>query len=85
MYKIIQCRTTETGTEKCNQIAETSRIKEARGLQKMHFNSHIEMLARHEFDAYWDDFDINSEDFILIAYNSERKIIYSYRVVIQNV
>lgn len=50
----------------------------------MHFNSHIEMLARHEFDAYWDDFDVNSEDFILIAYNSERKIIYSYRVIIQN-
>ena len=43
------------------------------------------MLARHDFDAYWDDSDVDQDNFVLIAYDSDRKIIYSYRVIIEEV
>lgn len=81
MYKIIQCRRTEDqDREWCNQIGETTRIKEARGLVKMNFHSHLEIVSKHEFDIYWDDYSLDEENFTLIGYNSDRKIIYSYKV-----
>lgn len=81
MYKIIQCRSTEGSPERCNQLNETGRIKEARGLQKMQFNSHLEMLYTHEMYEYWDEWDVDFDIFMLTAFVGT-KMVYSYRVVI---
>ena len=81
MFQIVQCRDVGSG-EVCNQIDESNRIKEAKGLQKMHFKSHLEMVKNHHLD-YWDDVDIDMENFTLIAYDAERKVVYTYRVIIR--
>ena len=82
MYKIIQCRSVEGYPEVCNQVDETNRIKEARGLLKMQFNSHIDNLYRHEMYVYWDRWELDEDKLTFVAYDGNR-VIYSYRVVME--
>lgn len=83
LYRIIQCRDTGEG-EICNQVNQSTRIKEARGLQKQMFNSHLDMLYAHEMYDAWAEWDIDQENFVLIAYDYEMKVIYTYRVIIDD-
>jgi hypothetical protein len=82
VYKIIQCRTTASG-ERCNTLNETNRIKEARGLQKMQFNSHLEMLYNHEMYESWHEWEVNESDFTFRAFDIDYNLVYAYRVIIE--
>lgn len=48
----------------------------------MQFDSHLKTIFNHDMYEDWDEWDIDLDDCVLIAYNPERQIIYSYRVII---
>lgn len=82
-HRIIQCRSVYGKKEECNQIDGSARIKEARGLQKMHFNSHLEMLYHHEMYELWSEWEVFEDEFTLLGYDSDHNIIYSYKVIME--
>lgn len=49
----------------------------------MQFDSHLDMLMKHEMYEYWDEWDINEDDFILMAFDRQGNMIYYYRVCME--
>ena len=63
-------------------VFRCNRIKEARGMAKTHFVSHMDMMTRHEYLKYWDDYEI-SEEQLWIACADRQGLCYyvGYEVV----
>lgn len=82
-YKIVQYRFTPTTLDRTGDLLfETNRIKEARGQIKQHFNSHIEMMIKH--DLVWSDFEVEIEpDYASIVCFENNEMVYKYIVKIE--
>ena len=58
------------------------RIKEAKGLAKQLFNSHIDNLFVHEMYIYWDEVIVTTYH-ELHAFDEKGNVVYMYRVTVE--
>lgn len=63
-------------------VYSTNRIREAKGMAHHHFISHMDMMARHDYLTYSEDFELD-EDNLWIALSDEEGIWYyvGYEIV----
>jgi len=75
MYLIIQSKWIRGSSQNGERLVNScSRLREARGLVRHHFKSHLEMVMKH---MYWDDFDLSEEECWIVLADEEGIFYYS--------
>lgn len=76
-YYIVQSRWIRNSSQNGeNIVAKSTRKREARGLARHHFHSHMEMLITHKYHYRYDTFDIDEEN-LRITFADDESVTYS--------
>jgi hypothetical protein len=82
-YLIVQQRWIRNGSQNGEHLVQkTGRRKEANGLVRHNFNSHMDMILKHQID--YDDYEIDEQDHS-IALADEKGICYYCRFYVLEV
>ena len=82
LYLIVQSKWRRGSSQNGeNLIATSTRKREARGLLKQNFNSHMEVLIEHKYHYDFDEYDFDEENYRLSLADDEG-IAYSIRFYI---
>ncbi len=79
MYAVVCIRWLRNSDQSGEFIVDYStRYREANGLARHHFNSHMDMMARHDYNAIAQDFDIDIDN-LSVALADDDSIFYYFR------
>jgi hypothetical protein len=67
-----------------NVVAKSTRKREARGLARSNFHSHMNMLITHKFHYRYDEYYIDEEN-LRISFADDDSIVYSMHYYVMEV
>jgi hypothetical protein len=80
LFTLIQYRNTKERTDSGFTLASANKLRKIKGEARAQFNSHLEMLMKHELFGY-DDWTVDEKEFTLRAYEND-ELVYEYRLEI---